>query len=173
MKLLQGVQTNLLIVGICSNPTQASSTKIKLIIPLFVFGLTTSAIYLCHDANTFLEYSSSMYITTALAMTIFVYVIFIVNMSKLFDLISECQELLDQSKSIRFKANWICDYNWIANWYFISESQLTLRSMVLCERTNQQAEKWNKIGSFVMTKVTPVRFITSIHESMFLISNFQ
>lgn len=45
-----------------------------------------------------------MYVTTALAMIIGIYVIVILNMSKLFGLISECQVLFDQSKLTNFKA---------------------------------------------------------------------
>lgn len=104
MKILQVVQKTLAIVGICQNPTRASSRKIKLILSLFVLAIIFSTIYICHDANTFLEYSYSMYLTTVIALVIFDYVIVIFNMSKLFDLIFECQEIFEQSKSTNLKA---------------------------------------------------------------------
>lgn len=104
MKILQTIQMNLAIMGMCSNPTQASNRKIKLIFSMFVSGLTVSTIYICYDASTFLEYSFSMYVMTAHALITVIYAIAIFNMSKLFDLISQCQELYEESKSISFKA---------------------------------------------------------------------
>lgn len=108
MKILQSVQKNLAIVGVCSNPTHASNRRIKLMFSLFVYSFAASAMYFCHDANTFPEYSSSMYITAAIALTTFIYAIIILNMPKLFDLISKCQEICEQSKSISFNVISIC-----------------------------------------------------------------
>lgn len=107
MKILQEVHKNLAIVGICPSPTQASDTKIKLIFLVFATGFASSALYICPDANTFLEYSFSMYITTAVAMITFIYAIVTFNMAKLFDTIFGCQKLLEGSKlnHIRTKLN--------------------------------------------------------------------
>lgn len=75
------------------------SFAIKLIFSLFVSGFTLSTLFVCKDANTFFEYSSSMYITATMALITFNYAIVILSMSKLFGLISECLEIYEQSES--------------------------------------------------------------------------
>lgn len=60
---------------------------------------------------------------------------------------------------IWIKVNRICHCNWTGKCCFISESQSSLRSSVIYDRTKRRVEMWTKIGYFVMAKVTPVYWI--------------
>lgn len=103
MKIFQTIQKNHAIVGICPNQTQATYKKIKVMFFLYVLGFTFSVTFLCQDANTFLEYASNMYVTTALAMFIVIYAIAIFKMSELFEYITEMQNFIEESKYTIFK----------------------------------------------------------------------
>lgn len=98
MKLFHIIQKNHSIVGISSNQTHAVNGNI--VVTFFVYGLgfTLSAIFLFHEANNFVEYANNMFLTTGLAMIIIVYAIFIFKMSKVFELISDYEIVVGQSK---------------------------------------------------------------------------
>lgn len=99
MKIFQIIQKYYASLGICSNSTQASNRKYELRTTLLVFGLAASVLYFCYDTDTFfIQFLPSLYQVTTVAILTFVYAIFIFNMSKSFDLISECEELFEQSK---------------------------------------------------------------------------
>lgn len=98
MEFFQIVQKNHAIIGICPNQTEASYKRIK--ITFFLFGLSVllSTVFLCREANTFLEYSNSLYVTTAVTMVTIIYAISIFKMSKLFEYIYEFRKLVEQSR---------------------------------------------------------------------------
>ena len=96
MKFFQSIQKNHVRVGICSKRTNESNRKIALIFFLFGMSFTCSLVYLCLEANTFLEYSNNMYITTGSAMILIVYTINIFKMSKLFKFIDYLEEMIDE-----------------------------------------------------------------------------
>lgn len=98
MKLFQTIQKNHAIVGIRSNQTHAINGRVVVTFSIYVLGFTSCAIYLFHEANTFFEYSSNMFLTTGLIMIIVVYAIIFFKITKLFELISDCERVFDRSK---------------------------------------------------------------------------
>lgn len=98
MKIFQTIQKNHAKVGI--SPTQNRAVNKRIVVTFLLFGLTfvSSVTFLFRDANTFIDYSNNMYITTGQAMIFIVYAIVTFNMVKLFGSIDNLEELINQSK---------------------------------------------------------------------------
>lgn len=97
MKIFQTIRKNHATVGICQ--TQKAAHE-KVVVTLSLYGLTfaSSVIFLFHDADTFLDYSNNMYITTGQAMIFIVCTIVTFKMVELFRFIDNLEGLINQSK---------------------------------------------------------------------------
>lgn len=156
MKIFQTIQKNHAIVGIVPRK-QNQSFNGRLVVTFSLFGLsfTSSAIFLFYKANSFLDYSNNMYITTGQAMLFIVCTIIIFKKAKLFQFIDHLEKSLNQSK---LDSMYFFDVhsNILNLSYFVG---LKLCTQAIYEKTNQQVEKWCKIGYILMAKITPMGWI--------------
>lgn len=97
MKLFQVVQKNFAIVGISQNQPESTG---KLVKTCSIYGLTftLSALYLFFEAESFLEYTSNIYVTTAIAVISTYCIILILKLKKFFNLIEKLEKLIGNSE---------------------------------------------------------------------------
>lgn len=98
MKLLKTIRENHAFLGISSNQTLQSNVKIVVTALFYGTGFTLSTVYLCREASTFAEYINNMYITTGLALAIFIHTIVVFQMDDFFEFVNECDVTFGTSK---------------------------------------------------------------------------
>lgn len=99
MRPFQIIQEKFAIFGITAAQSiqkQPFNRKVLLAYFIYSYGWTSSAVFLIQKANTFEEYTSNIYITTATAIIIFCFTVVVSRMSKLFEFIDACEEIIDR-----------------------------------------------------------------------------
>lgn len=98
MKLFQNIQKNFSILVIASNQTKRIRTKLA--ITLIIYGLTTtsSVLFLVFTANTFIEFTTNIYITSAFGVICIIFTVIAVKQENLFHLIDDFEKFIDKSE---------------------------------------------------------------------------
>ena len=94
MKLYQSNQDNLSSLGISSVEKSFNRRMVK---TYLIYGLSniSANLYLIFEANNFLQYTNSVYVTTGLALIIIGFSIMIFKTSKLYQFMDDCDKLAD------------------------------------------------------------------------------
>lgn len=97
LKLFQIIQDNFAFVGIGSNQPYWNAKSAK---TLFIFSLFTAlgAMFLFFEANTFLEFTMSVYVTTAVLGTGISFLAMLNQKETIFELIDRLEEFVDERK---------------------------------------------------------------------------
>lgn len=96
MKLFQTVQRNFAALGIRTNQPKFNKNLAKSCF-IYYFSFFMSIRFLFFEAKTFLEYTSSIYLTTALLVIFTYFTIFILKLEKFFELIDNLEKFFDKS----------------------------------------------------------------------------
>lgn len=101
----------------------------------FLYSLTiiSYSLYFIYDANTFWEYTNSIYSTTTFILNVTCFAIIILQLKNLFEFIEKCEKIVHKS-----------------------QSQAT---RMIYDKTNRQIEKWSKIVYLAVSKFTPICMI--------------
>lgn len=104
MKILQTVQNNLEILGISSIQSKQAFCNGKVLLCLLLCGLliVMNCVFLIDVAQSFKEYTDSIYITSVSVAVFSSLVFFIGKMSKLFEMIDSFEKIVDESKYTPF-----------------------------------------------------------------------
>lgn len=98
MKLFQVVQKNFAVFGIAANRPIFNKKLVKICL-YYGVDLTLSTVYLVFEAETFLEYTSNIYVTTALLVICSYFAIWILKLEKFFALIDDVERFIRESKT--------------------------------------------------------------------------
>lgn len=101
LRILQTLQQKFAILGICPIETkQACNSRNKLLIGFCIFGISSIShcVFLFGVANTFEEYTNSIYMTTMTISIAAVYLIVVWKMENLFQFIENCEQIIDKSE---------------------------------------------------------------------------
>lgn len=101
MKYFQVVQKNLTVLGIAANRPVFNIKLVKICL-FYGLDLTLSAVFLFSEAKTFLEYTSNIYITTALLVISSYFSIWILKLGKFFNLIDDVEKLSGKSETNKY-----------------------------------------------------------------------
>lgn len=98
MRILQTLQQKFAILGICS--IEMYHNKNKLLIGFLIFGISTIShfVFPFGVANTFEEYTNSIYMTTMTLSLLTVYSIVIWKTGKIFQFIEGCEQTIGKSE---------------------------------------------------------------------------
>lgn len=103
LKILQLVRKNLDTVGFNSNLSlQPCPFNMKILVGFLLSGsyFICSLMFICDDVKTFTEYTQSIYISCSMIIVILTQLVTIFNVQKLFKLISDCENLVNDSECI-------------------------------------------------------------------------
>ena len=111
MKFFQVVQANFALLGISSNQSRCNE---KSAITCLIFGLaiTFGILYLFFKANTFLEYTMSIFVTSTLCGLWFDFLSMLIQKQRLFELISESEEFVEKSQYLQVKNRFFSTFFW-------------------------------------------------------------
>lgn len=101
MKILQLLQTNLAGVGVHSDlPLQPYpfNKKILMNFLILLLFLICNSVFAIDEAESFGEYTQSIYVITCVTIVILTFVIIILNVKKLFQLINNGEKLVNTSE---------------------------------------------------------------------------
>lgn len=101
MKVFQLTQANFASAGIFANSTIKSQRfNMEIVKSFLIIGssITCSLMYAFLEANTFAEYTQSIYSGSLAALIFFALVIIIFNVKKLFRLIKTCENIVNMSE---------------------------------------------------------------------------
>lgn len=96
MELFQFTQNTFETVGIDSTQNPFNR-KVLIIFSVCCISIISACIFLFHEANNFMEYSNSIYITTAYLLVTVCYTLLITKMEDTFDLIDNFESTVDES----------------------------------------------------------------------------
>lgn len=102
MKLFQAIQKNLEIIGISSIVSGQTFYNRKVLLYLLLCGslIVMNCIFLVHVAETFKEYTDSIYITSV-SIALFVSVSFVIRrMANLFEFLDSLEKIINDSEYI-------------------------------------------------------------------------
>lgn len=152
MKLFQIIQDNFAFVGISSNQPYWNAESAK---TLFIFSLFTAlgAMFLFFKANTFLEYTMNIYVTTAVLGTGISFLAMLHRKETLFELIDRLEEFVDESELKTFYSFFVVmmDFGDIKK----SSESIDPASAAAFKETNRLVKRSCEIGHFVLVKVSP------------------
>lgn len=96
-KLFQVIQDNFAFVGIIRNQPHWNAKSVK---SLFIFSLFTAlgGIFLFFKANSFLEYTMNIYVTTAIFGTAIAFLVMLYQKENFFELINRFEEFVEKSE---------------------------------------------------------------------------
>lgn len=97
MKLFQVIQKNFLVLGISSNQPRLNGKLVKTCL-VYALSVTLSAAFLFFEAKSFIEYTSNIYITTAVSVISTYFIVWILKLKKFFKLIENLENFYDESK---------------------------------------------------------------------------
>lgn len=160
MKLFQVLQQNFTRLGISSNQSRFNRQSV------IAFSLYTSTFLFCifyflFNANTFLEYTLNIFITTSIVGCLMVFVVVLYQSHKLSALIAYFEEICGESKFWNQEISFTLigkPFEFFFRSYRFSEAK-NPKTRILLNKTNSSVEFWCKIGEIVMIKVTPVFLI--------------
>lgn len=104
MKILGLVQTNFATIGINPNRSRRqhlSNAKISIGFLILSCFFICSFIFAISEAETFTEYTQSIYMISTVAFIILAFAIIIFNVEKMFELINDCENIADISECVR------------------------------------------------------------------------
>lgn len=100
MKLFQIAQENLLCLGISSNQSK-KYRQLSLTCSIYSLFMLLSAAFLTFEANTFKEYTNSVYTTSSLIAINILFTIIYIKREKLFKLFDDGEHFFDESEFIQ------------------------------------------------------------------------
>lgn len=98
MKLFQVVQEKFAFLGICAKQSLSNNVKSVMVFVIVGLGTAVGIVFLLFKANTFLEYTMNIYITTTLFGVWIEFIAIIFQKKNLFKLIDEIEEFYHKSK---------------------------------------------------------------------------
>lgn len=100
IKAFKTIQKNFAMIGIGPKlvKTQSYPLKAKIAIGSLISGCILESVYIFNDAETFSEYTQTIYGASAAIVLIFALVVLIAKVEKLFEFISQSNRLLNMSK---------------------------------------------------------------------------
>lgn len=101
MKLFQIVQKNFLVLGISSNQSRFNGKLAKTCL-IYSLGSISSVAFLFFEAETFIEYTSNIYVTTALTGISTYFIFWILKLQNFFKLIDNIERFYEESEYFVF-----------------------------------------------------------------------
>lgn len=101
MKAFKTVQKNFSLLGICPdlvNQSYPLNCKVITALLVIITGVSFVVTYVCNDAETFIDYTQSVFVAAAGSLVLFLLLILILKVKKLFEFISRCDLMLNTSK---------------------------------------------------------------------------
>lgn len=101
IKILHTVQKNLIYLGIGLNPAiklQTSNGKILINFLILTTAVVWMLLYILNNAETFTEYTQSIYLSSSFILMILALIITIFNSTKLYKIINHCECLINIRK---------------------------------------------------------------------------
>lgn len=101
IKIFQTIQVHLSALGICPKSAMQSrrfSSRMSACLLVLVSGIICLALYVLNDAETFFEYTQSIYVCSAYTTAALILIIMDLKSSELFQLIDGFECLLNSSK---------------------------------------------------------------------------
>lgn len=97
MKFFQSNQQNLSILGISSIEKPFNRRMMK---AYLIYGLSTISanLFLILEANSFSQYTNSVFVTTALAMILICFSMMVFKATELYQFMDDCEEMVVNSK---------------------------------------------------------------------------
>lgn len=154
MKLFQIVQKNFALLGICSNESRLNRKSVMIFLA-FGLAINFGILFLFFKANTSLEYTNNIYMTTVMILSCIAFAIMLLKKGKLFKLIAKIEEFFDESEYTDREKDPLITSKLLI---FFSGSKKPESEAIHVE-TNRIAEKWCEIGHFAIAKVTPICLI--------------
>lgn len=99
MKLFQIIQKNFAVLGVKANLSRFNGKLVKTCI-IYSLGTTSSAAFLFFKAKTFVEFTSNIYVTTALAGISSYFIFWIIKLENFFKLIDNIEKFCEESELI-------------------------------------------------------------------------
>lgn len=103
MKLFQVVLKNFSILGISSDHSKLNGKLVKTFL-IYALGGSLSVAFLFYEAKTFMEYTSNIYVTTAIAVISTYFTILTLKSKKFFKLIDNLMIFIDESAYVSYNA---------------------------------------------------------------------
>lgn len=106
--ILQTVQKSLSYLGIGLNPAhklQSFNGKILIDLLILTTAIIWSLMYIFNDAETFTEYTSSIYLCSSFILIILVLIITIFHSTELYKIINACECIINMRE---YKSIWFC-----------------------------------------------------------------
>lgn len=99
MELFKTFRTNFALVGIVSNANPFESAKIKSSFLMnWLFSILSWTFLVC-EANTFIEYTTAIYIASALTVVAISFTIVIFHIQNIFEFIGKCEKVVQTGKN--------------------------------------------------------------------------
>lgn len=153
MEIFRKIQINFGLFGV----TQSDAFNIKtfLWIPMFGLSIILHILFVVQEANTFIEYTSSIYVISGIVGIVTGFSTIAFRTGIFFQCIKSCENIMSKSEWLiflpkRYPTKIISrkKYSLLGLEYPISKA--------IYEETNRQVEKWNEIINFIMAKMTPI-----------------
>lgn len=98
LKIYQVIQKNFATLGICPNLTMQPypiNGKIFIGFQILISGIYFLLMYIFNDAQTFIEYTQTIYICSCATLMSIAFIIILINVEKLFNLINNCEKVIN------------------------------------------------------------------------------
>lgn len=156
MKLVVSGQRSLAILGI--KPNQ-SLFNLNFLFAVFINATNVGGnwLYLIHEANTFVEYANSIFITITITMPAVCVLILAFEKSLIFTSLGLCEQLVEKRENNKWNILCKSELSNCKNSNFSGMKTPTQRSMY--EEPNRVAEKWSKLGYIGFAIITPIMFV--------------
>lgn len=120
MELFKTFRTKFALVGISSNANPLESRRIKTSFFMNWSFSISSWMFLIFEARTFIEYTSAIYIASALTVVAISFTIVIFHIQKIFEFIEKCEKIVQTGKQVKSinKLNWKINHNNVLRGFF-------------------------------------------------------
>lgn len=108
MRSFKTVRKNFAWLGICPELVQQSypfNLRVIMALTVIAAGVSFVGLYVYNDAETFIDYTQSVFVAAAGSLVLFLQLILVFKVEKLFEFIDRCDAMLNQSKCKCFVAN--------------------------------------------------------------------
>lgn len=149
MEPFQSVRKTLTILGINQN---GSAFIDKVLIAYYVYCSSTilSCVFFFTEAESFREYTDSIYTLTANIAVTFCFTYIIIEMDQLFQYIEDCRKIVYNRK---WKL-WFISGRYLKSTLFSGSE-----SKAIYVKSIEQLEKWNKLIYFVVAELSPILWV--------------
>lgn len=155
LKAFETIQMNLAMAGFDRKLAAQSvplNGKILMCFLLLGPGITFISVHTFNYAETFFEYTQSVYMTTSGIFITMTLIVLILKVQKIFEFINCCNNFINTSK-LNFKAT---QRKYLSSLLITIDFSIEIRgNKINLQQTNQFEEKLSKILFFIMIKLTP------------------